>query len=221
MTQLDSHARPGPIDLGGVARLWQIRTGAIEKAHYRRCVLFRKRHVALGCVTIVCTTLLGIILNLHNGHSPIAPWLDEKLTSFRTEFSVILTVLAPVLTALVSFLRFDEKSNMHHNAGARFASMKRRLQLMISECASEGCDRKEVTQKLTEICEKWDALTLQAPALYLKEWKMIKEEIDKNEKEMDQHSKSILKNGGHQTTLHNTVASSVTQLESVQNDKAA
>lgn len=91
---------------------------------------------------------------------------------------------------------------------------------MISECAS-GCDRKEVTQKLTEICEKWDALTLQAPALYLKEWKMIKEEIDKNEKEMDQHSQSILKKGGHQTILHNTVAGSVTQLELIQNDKAA
>jgi hypothetical protein len=79
---------------------------------------------------------------------------------------MLLTIIAPVLAAVISFLRFDEKSEMHHNAGARFASMKRRLHLMIWECNS-GCDSDKVKAELKKICEKWDALTLQAPALYL------------------------------------------------------
>jgi len=58
-----------------------------------------------------------------------------------------------ILTALVSFLRFDEKASMHHNAAARFASMKRRLHIMISEC-STGCDQKKVKADLEKICEK-------------------------------------------------------------------
>jgi hypothetical protein len=87
---------------------------------------------------------------------------------------MLLTILAPVLTALVAFLRFDEKSNMHHDAAARFASMKRRLHIMKSEC-STGCDATAVKAELEKICWKWDALTLQAPALYLKEVTFIRD----------------------------------------------
>jgi hypothetical protein len=93
---------------------------------------------------------------------------------------VFLTVLAPVLTALVSFLRFDEKSSLHHNAAARFASMKRRLHMIIAGC-SAGCDQNMVKAELEKICEKWDALTLQAPALYLKEASFIRDSDEDRE----------------------------------------
>jgi hypothetical protein len=45
---------------------------------------------------------------------------------------------------------------------------------MISECCT-GCDQKKVKADLEKICEKWDALTLQAPALYLKEASCIRD----------------------------------------------
>jgi hypothetical protein len=66
-----------------------------------------------------------------------------------SDLKMVLTILAPVLTALVSFLRFDEKASMHHNAAARFASMKRRLHIMISEC-STGCVRWTPTVRQPE-----------------------------------------------------------------------
>lgn len=168
MTSRDSEpAQTGLKELDSVAWKWQVRTRVVEKAHFTRCVRFRKCHVALGCVTIVCTSLLGVLANFHLSDT----WVNANMTVFTT----FLTVIAPVLTGLVSFLRFDEKSTLHHNAAARFASMKRKLQLMMSECSS-GCDRNQAIRELRDICEKWDALTLQAPALYANEWNMAEEE---------------------------------------------
>src|SRR6202035_1627612 len=153
-------------DLNAVTRHWYERTRIVEKAHFTRCALFRRRHVALGCVTIVCTSLLGVLSNLSPDHG--------LLLDVANDSKVLLTILAPVLTALVSFLRFDEKSSMHHNAAARFASMKRRLHIIIAGCGA-GCDQNMVKAELEKICEKWDALTLQAPALYLKEASFIRD----------------------------------------------
>jgi hypothetical protein len=152
-------------DLNALTQHWYDRTRMVEKAHFTRCALFRQRHVKLGCITIICTTLLGVLSNLVGRNMSFDGASDLKM---------VLTILAPVLTALVSFLRFDEKASMHHNAAARFASMKRRLHIMISEC-STGCDQKKVKADLEKICEKWDALTLQAPALYLKEASYIRD----------------------------------------------
>jgi hypothetical protein len=160
-------------DLNALTYHWYNRTRMVEKAHFTRCGLFRKRHVILGCVTIVCTSLLGVLSNLSSALVSI-PFTGGKNFDLVFDSKMLLTILAPLLTALVSFLRFDEKSNMHHNAAARFASMKRRLHLVISEC-STGCDRNKVKAELEKICEKWDALTLQAPALYLKEASFIRD----------------------------------------------
>ena len=151
-------------DLNAVTRHWYERTRIVEKAHFTRCALFRRRHVALGCVTIVSTSLLGVLSNLSPDHGLLRVQIFGL--NVVNDTKVLLTILAPVLTALVSFLRFDEKSNMHHNAAARFASMKRRLHIIIAGC-SAGCDQNMVKAELEKICEKWDALTLQAPALYL------------------------------------------------------
>jgi hypothetical protein len=159
-------------DLNAVTRHWYDRTRTVEKAHFTRCALFRRRHVALGCVTIVCTSLLGVLSNLSPDHGLLR--LQIFGLDVAKDSKVLLTILAPVLTALVSFLRFDEKSSMHHNAAARFASMKRRLHIIIAGC-SAGCDQNMVRAELEKICEKWDALTLQAPALYLKEASFIRD----------------------------------------------
>ena len=159
-------------DLNAVTRHWYDRTRIVEKAHFTRCALFRRRHVALGCVTIVCTSLLGVLSNLSPDHGLLS--VQVFGLDVANDSKVLLTILAPVLTALVSFLRFDEKSGMHHNAAARFASMKRRLHIIIAGC-SAGCDQDMVKAELEKICEKWDALTLQAPALYLKEASFIRD----------------------------------------------
>ena len=65
-------------DLNAVIRHWYDRTRTVEKAHFTRCALFRRRHVALGCVTIVSTSLLGVLSNLSPDHNAAARFASVK-----------------------------------------------------------------------------------------------------------------------------------------------
>jgi hypothetical protein len=123
--------------------------------------------------------VLGVIAH-HTENDPA--WF----VNLQTNLLPLLSVVAPVLTGLVSFLRLDEKSTLHHNAAARFASMKRELDVMIANCTT-GCDIDRVRRELRIICEKWDALTTQAPALYASEWARIARRIIEAEKEIDKY----------------------------------
>ena len=59
-------------DLNALTQHWYDRTRMVEKAHFTRCALFRQRHVKLGCITIICTTLLGVLSNLAPDHGTIS-----------------------------------------------------------------------------------------------------------------------------------------------------
>ena len=169
-------------ELNEVIRNWWARASAVEKAHFRRCAIFRTRHVILGCVAIAVTSLLGV-----------SAQLDNKIPILEgTTLTGILTVVAPVITGLVSFLRFDEKSNMHHNAAARFAAMKRKLQIMNGE-TSIDFDSNKVKRELFQLCEKWDTLTIQAPALYRREAKKLRNDIEKNKKGIEENETKLTK----------------------------
>ena len=157
--------------LDHVIQKWEIRAGAVERAHFRRCALFRKFHLELGGAAVAVTTLLGVSTQL-----PQDRWNLCKI------FTILLTVVAPVLTGLVSFLRFDEKSTLHHNAAGKFAAMKRKLQLMHVEGGSAQYDMNKARRDLFQLCEKWDTLTNQAPALYEKDAEQLNKEVDGNEK---------------------------------------
>jgi Na+/phosphate symporter len=157
-------------DLDLVIQKWEIRAGAVERAHFRRCALFRNFHLELGGAAVVFTSLLGV-----------STQLPQDWTVCKT-VTIVLTVVAPVLTGLVSFLRFDEKSSLHHSAAGKFAAMKRKLQLMHVEASSVEYDIHQARRELFRLCDKWDTLTNQAPALYEKDAYQVLREIDKNEK---------------------------------------
>src|SRR5580692_3311155 len=97
-------------DLNAVSRHWIVEKWIVEKAHFTRCALFRRRHVTLGCVTIVCTSMLGVLSNLSPDHALLSVQIFGLNVADNSK--VLLTILAPVLTTLVSFLRFDDKSSM-------------------------------------------------------------------------------------------------------------
>jgi hypothetical protein len=165
--------------LDATARHCYARTNAVEHAHFERCAKFRKWHLWLGCITISCTAVLGVIADKHMTGPSWFQHLHDHLLP-------LLSVVAPILAGLVSFLRLDEKSTLHHSAGARFASMKRELDVMIANCTSE-CDIDRVRRDLRTICEKWDALTTQAPALYASEWANIVKKIAESEEEIEKY----------------------------------
>ena len=61
--------------------------------------------------------------------------------------------------------------------------MKRKLQLMHVAASSVEYDIQRAKRELFQLCEKWDTLTNQAPALYEKDARQLLEEVNKNEDE--------------------------------------
>ena len=114
-------------DLNAVTLHWYDRTRIVEKADFTRCALFRRRHVALGCVTIVCTSMLGVLSNLSPDHALLSVQIFGLNVADNSK--VLLTILAPVLTALVqaptlylkeaSFVRDSDEASGEHRSTRR------------------------------------------------------------------------------------------------------
>ena len=162
---------PAGLDLLALTRRWYCRARAVEKAHFRRCVRYQRRQMWLGGVSVVMTSLLGALANTGadglGGISAALPGVTEAAAA-------VFGVVAPIVAGLLAFLKLEEKSAMHHNAGARFASLKRRLQIMMSSRV-EGRDEKAFQKRLEEIRSAWDELTLEAPALHKTDWREVGE----------------------------------------------
>ena len=87
-------------DLNAVTRHWYDRTRIVEKAHFTRCALFRRRHVALGCVTIVSTSLLGVLSNLNPGRGLLR--VQVFGLNVANDSKVLPTILAPLFEVSVT-----------------------------------------------------------------------------------------------------------------------
>ena len=157
--------RSGSPDHGDLVYLtaaWCSRTRAVERAHFRRSVRFRAIATAVGGTTILLSSLLGVLVHLH---------VDSHDNSAHT-VELVLSVIVPILTALVAFLKFEERSALHHTAAAKFAALKRKLQIHHSQCISYGCSADHV-MALREVCKLWDDLTIHSPPLYKSDWPEI------------------------------------------------
>ncbi len=83
-----------------------------------------------------------------------------------------LSILTPILSAAITFLRYQERSTTHHDAATRFSALKRALEL---EAANFKSSADGSAKSLAEVRDKWDQLTLDAPALYKMDWSEIAE----------------------------------------------
>lgn len=144
---------------------WHVRTSAIEAAHFKRCAQLRQRHWVFGITLIVTSSLLGAVANFKGDSHVLPPELIREL-------SIILSMFVPVWSAVVTFLGYNERSSKHHDAAARFAALKRQLQIAQANCeSSKLCDQVPII--LEEVRKRWDELTLGAPELTKKEWPEI------------------------------------------------
>jgi hypothetical protein len=157
------------VSVDSFASRWEARTKAVERAHFERCRKFRQFHLWLGGAAVTASTLFSVLTTLDGTVDGSHP--DFKL--MVEVFTGVLAICSPVLTSLVSFLRFEERSNQHHNAAARFSALKRRLQVFLWFECTTACNRAEARTILHEVRKEWDALTLEAPALYKHDWSEI------------------------------------------------
>lgn len=144
---------------------WCARARAIEKEHFRACVRFRKMHYLWGGLLISLSALASALTGVAESGGDVT-WLTVGIWRF---FRILLAIFVPVLAALVTFLSYESRSTNHHHAAARFAALKRQLSIAIVHTeAGEGSQSAQKT--LEDVCEQWNELTENMPALYKKKW---------------------------------------------------
>ncbi len=136
---------------------WWARTEAVEHAHFRASIRFRRRHYVWGGSLVIVTAAQSVLQNI-DGYS--------------NEWYVLgLSIASPILAALVTFLEYPKRSGEHHNAAARFSALKRELQIEAANFRSRN--REELVQVLQDVKTQWDQLTRDSPAIYKNDWSEI------------------------------------------------
>lgn len=142
---------------------WRFRVHRVQLAHYECARRFERLHLWLGLPAIALSTLVGTTV-----FSSL-----EKAADVRLQICVgLLSVVAAVLTGLQTFLRYAELAERHRLAGARFANLKHRIELLTTLSADA-----DIREQLVAIEETWAKLREESPTLPSSVWRRIERRI--------------------------------------------
>lgn len=142
---------------------WQFRNHRVQLAHYECARRFERLHLWLGMPAIGLSTVVGtaVFSNL------------EKSADIKLQIGVgLLSVTAAVLTGFQTFLRYAELAEKHRLAGARFANLKHRIELLMTLPAEE-----DMRSQLASIEETWARLREESPSLSSSVWRRIEKQV--------------------------------------------
>jgi amino acid transporter len=94
----------------------------IGRAHYIAWEKAARRNKWLGIPVVITTTIVGTAIFGTLQESPGVAW---KITAG------LLSLLAAVLSALQTTLKYSELAEKHKTAGAKYAAMRRRLDIFV------------------------------------------------------------------------------------------
>jgi hypothetical protein len=110
---------------------WHNRAAAAQHAHYLLADRLRRRNLALGVPTVVFTTVVGTSLFATLTHQDLNRGLRVVIGC--------VSVLAAVVAALQTFLRFSERAAQHVTAADWYSAIRRdTAQLMALPPAARG-----------------------------------------------------------------------------------
>lgn len=113
---------------------WHYRFQKSEKSHYRSATSCRVFNYSLGIPLVIITIIVasdifGVLEGLAKNQYP---WEPNENMGIEAKIIAILSVLAPVLAALQTFLRFPERAEQHRNAAVKFGVLKKEVEKQIA-----------------------------------------------------------------------------------------
>lgn len=144
---------------------WRFRMHRVQLAHYECARHFERLHLWLGLPAIILSTLVGttVFASL------------SKVTDVALQITVgLLSVIAAVLTGLQTFLRYSELAEKHRLAGARFANLKHRIELLATFPPETEA---EFSSSLKGMEEVWSTLREESPMLPGRIWRRIEKAV--------------------------------------------
>lgn len=148
---------------------WRIRSKIFEEAHYRSATNCRIFNYCLGIPLVVFTTIIGTEMFAHF-RDIVDKGLDQNGYGWHFYIVSSLTILAPILAGLQTFLRFPERAAHHKAAAVSYGLLKRTLEKTISCEPSED----KLIEKIEEIQKAEAQIIKEAPAIGSRSLKKVK-----------------------------------------------
>jgi hypothetical protein len=126
---------------------WYERTSVVAVGHYRAALRYSRQHFWITMPTVALSAVVG---------TAVFATLQQQ-PSFWLQFGVgAMSVIAAILTALQSTLRYQELAEKHRAAGAKYNAIGREIELLrtYSEISAE---------KIEDLRIRIDALAFESP----------------------------------------------------------
>ena len=143
-------------DLRDKAEKYQRYTIIKCNAHYRASEIYSNKRLYLGVPATILSTVVA---------TSIFASLSKGATSFLISFATgALSVVAAVLAALQTLLRYSELSTEHRRAAVSYESVRRRIDIFLLTY-NQTDDREAALKQLEEITSKIDTIADAAPTV--------------------------------------------------------
>lgn len=96
-----------------------------QRGHYRSSETNERRHVVLGLVTVIASTASSSLLFW--GRSPTASLIETLLP--------IISIVAAICASIQTFARYQERSESHRVAAAKYGNLVRELRVAADDHA--------------------------------------------------------------------------------------
>jgi hypothetical protein len=159
------------LDLTEKALIYQEFAATKANAHYAMADYCRRNHMRLGVAATVVSTLVGsaVFAGMATRVGTSSGTLPEDLEAWGVMAYVaiaILSISAPVLTGLQTFLKYAEQAERHSSTAVGYDILRQRLDLfMLRLNGADGADRDAALNDLEDLISEFgrisqDSLTL-------------------------------------------------------------
>lgn len=140
----------------------------MQDANFATASLYFRLHTWLGLPSAI---LAGIV------SSAVFGTLNDSALTWVDIAAGGLSLLSAAMIGAVTFLRFGEKGEQHRVAGAKYAAIKREVELLWT------FPPQNLEETLAKLTERWDQITSESPTIPDKLWRRFSEKVyavDKN-----------------------------------------
>lgn len=137
---------------------WYRRARESQFAHYEAAKPLGRANIRLGVPSVVLSAIVAT--------SVFASLEAETSDGLRILVGSI-SVIAAVLSALQTFLRFSERAEKHRSTGGRYGAIRRQIE----QLRSQGQPYDD--ESIDGIRQQFDAISEEAPEISARTWKKV------------------------------------------------
>jgi len=130
---------------------WGRRNLVALEAHYDAARFFSRRNYWIGIPAIIFAAIVG---------TSVFATLEREVDIYIKLIVGMISIIAAVLSALQTFLKYSDRADRHRRTGARYAAIKREIEQLLTWSEE---DLRESSKSIDTLRMQIDELSIEAP----------------------------------------------------------